>query len=185
MREDTSPFSYASVSTFLYTPLIWGETKWTSSGFVYPEISIHSPRMGGDERTCRVEIENVVSIHSPRMRGRRYCAYRLARFYVFLYTPPRMREDVSTEGFPCRCHFYTLLSYEGRLIGFHPRSKLMISIHSPRMRGDLKIASYHAPPDFYTLPSYEGRHFCVFSSGVIISIHSPHIRGRRGCMASP
>ena len=123
-------------------------------------ISIHSPRMRGDDgqglrARCRCNFNPLpshegrrcgtapgkerihISIHSPRMRGDELIASMTIHLMISIHSP-RMRGDGRAADF---------------LAGIH-----IISIHSPRMRGDTarRIVTF-STAHFNPLPSHEGR----------------------------
>ena len=55
---------------FQSTPPVWGATKLDGYDPALGDISIHAPRVGGDEvMQLRTDVAHLISIHAPRVGG--------------------------------------------------------------------------------------------------------------------
>ena len=125
------------VLTFQSTPPAWGATSCRLQSSHCRDVSIHAPRVGGDQHHGHVSRDDRVSIHAPRVGGDLTYAYRSQPGTKFQSTPPAW-------GATCAgLHQGTCLCFNPRPPrgGRHflppvPTPSRLVSIHAPRVGGD-------------------------------------------------
>jgi len=156
----TVRWSYSPPTQFQSTPPGWRATSYAAEQALYQMgVSIHAPRMEGDNRGMNESYSERVSIHAPRMEGDLQGQAFLARAFSFNPRPPDGGR-LYTESFQRsgKNRFNPRPPDGGRhqhykrgkaLVSFNPRPpdggrpdfRLglldgIVSIHAPRMEGD-------------------------------------------------
>ena len=129
---------------FQSTPPARGATKMLHSHVLFPLISIHAPREGGDVLTVGVHAPSIQFQSTPPARGATQVDSGLKYLYAFQSTPPA-RGATSQPNQP---HSSSTISIHAPREGGDPDSRSMkllrgISIHAPREGGDSKDAQFY------------------------------------------
>ena len=137
------PEDWANLLIFQSTPPVWGATERQSASAYDMDISIHAPRVGGDDYLKRGwNVYSTISIHAPRVGGDIEKLGILADFYISIHAP-RVGGDL-----------FELHEHQNKT-DFNPRPPCggrrqmyldkpihsTISIHAPRVGGDIGTAS--------------------------------------------
>ena len=192
------------LNLFQSTPPVWGETAHGRVAGHAGQISIHSPRVGGDFFGAALHLVHGISIHSPRAGGDAFWQLKQQnRKDISIHSPRAGGDGQEIRPVHGQTYFNPLPPCGGRRRRDGKlRRYICISIHSPRAGGDLAVqrplsgvqgfqstppvrgetdmsCSVFAPMLFQSTPPVRGETdvIRVHLVPLVISIHSPRAGG--------
>ena len=122
---------------FQSTPPVWGATRGGDEHPWAKDISIHAPRVGGDDLHPAFLNSTEISIHAPRVGGDRISDQGEVQRQTFQSTPPVWGATFMFCTSSANRLFQSTPPVWGATFGSLPWSvSVVISIHAPRVGGD-------------------------------------------------